>query len=100
MFQNNCEDFALYCKTGLLILDTLRIGRSGQVSSMVGVPLAALISSSRGLMPTSIGVATVTAGMYCISMSMVSRPASRDRRDRSRCLLDVLKEGCGIALRV
>ncbi|KAK8665403.1 hypothetical protein V6N13_005572 [Hibiscus sabdariffa] len=31
---------------------------------------------------------------------ILSRPASRDRRDCSRCLLAVLKEGCGIALRV
>ncbi|KAE8679560.1 putative Aluminum activated malate transporter family protein [Hibiscus syriacus] len=68
MFQNNCEDFALYCKTGLLILDNPGIGRSGQASSMIGAPLAAVISSSlKVLMPSSIGMATVTAGMYCIS---------------------------------
>ncbi|KAL4325659.1 hypothetical protein GQ457_11G001720 [Hibiscus cannabinus] len=68
IFQNNCEDFALYCKTGLMILDNLGIGRSGQASSMIGAPLAALISSSlKVLTPSSIGVATVTAGMYCVS---------------------------------
>ncbi|GMI75940.1 hypothetical protein like AT1G01225 [Hibiscus trionum] len=69
MFQNNCEDFALYCKTGLLILENPGIGRSGQASSMIGAPLAALVSSSlKVLMPSSIGVATVTAGMYyCMS---------------------------------
>ncbi|GMI93349.1 terpene synthase 03 [Hibiscus trionum] len=33
-------------------------------------------------------------------MSNVSRSYSRDARDRDRCLLAVLKAGCGIALRV
>ncbi|EOA38575.1 hypothetical protein CARUB_v10010395mg [Capsella rubella] len=32
IFKNNCEDFALYCKTGLLIMDKLGVGRSGQAS--------------------------------------------------------------------
>ncbi|MBA0611091.1 hypothetical protein Godav_011800 [Gossypium davidsonii] len=68
IFENNCEDFALYCKTGLLILDNLGIGRSGQASSMIGAPLAALLSSPlKLLMPSPIGVATVTAGMYCMT---------------------------------
>lgn len=65
VFQNNCEDFALYCKTGLL---TLGVGRSGQASSVIGAPMAALLSSPlKLLMPSPVGVATVTAGMYCIS---------------------------------
>lgn len=69
VFQNNCEDFALYCKTGLLILDNKSaVGRSGQASSVIGAPLAALLSSPlKLLMPGPVGVATVTAGMYCAS---------------------------------
>ncbi|KAJ7951341.1 NC domain-containing protein-related [Quillaja saponaria] len=68
VFQNNCEDFALYCKSGLLIMDKLGVGRSGQASSVVGAPLAALLSSPlKLLMPSPVGVATVTAGMYCMS---------------------------------
>ncbi|KAL1220708.1 Protein LEAD-SENSITIVE 1 [Cardamine amara subsp. amara] len=68
IFKNNCEDFALYCKTGLLIMDKLGVGRSGQASSIVGAPLAALLSSPfKLLIPSPIGVATVTAGMYCMS---------------------------------
>ncbi|GAB2291122.1 hypothetical protein Dimus_025380 [Dionaea muscipula] len=68
VFENNCEDFALYCKTGLLILDRLGVGSSGQASSVLGAPLAALISSPlKLLVPSPIGVATVTAGMYCMS---------------------------------
>ncbi|XP_061372871.1 protein LEAD-SENSITIVE 1-like [Gastrolobium bilobum] len=68
VFQNNCEDFALYCKTGLLIMDENGVGRSGQASSVVGAPLAAMLSSPlKLLMPSPVGVATVTAGMYCMS---------------------------------
>ncbi|XP_010474713.1 PREDICTED: uncharacterized protein LOC104754268 [Camelina sativa] len=68
IFKNNCEDFALYCKTGLLIMDKLGVGRSGQASSIVGAPLAAILSSPfKLLIPNPIGVATVTAGMYCMS---------------------------------
>ncbi|KAF5732137.1 hypothetical protein HS088_TW18G00826 [Tripterygium wilfordii] len=68
VFQNNCEDFALYCKTGLLIMDRLGVGRSGQASSVIGAPLAAILSSPLTLlMPSPVGVATVTAGMYCLS---------------------------------
>ncbi|PIN24539.1 hypothetical protein CDL12_02724 [Handroanthus impetiginosus] len=68
VFQNNCEDFALYCKTGLLTLDRLGVGRSGQASSVIGAPLAALLSSPlKLLMPSPVGVATMTAGMYCMS---------------------------------
>ncbi|KAF5733533.1 NC domain-containing family protein [Tripterygium wilfordii] len=68
VFQNNCEDFALYCKTGLLIMDRLGVGRSGQASSIIGAPLAAILSSPLKLfMPSPVGVATVTAGMYCMS---------------------------------
>ncbi|XP_030548009.1 protein LEAD-SENSITIVE 1-like [Rhodamnia argentea] len=68
VFQNNCEDFALYCKTGLLIMDKLGVGRSGQASSAVGAPLAAILSSPlKLLMPSPVGVATVTAGVYCMS---------------------------------
>lgn len=67
MFQNNCEDFSLYCKTGLLIVDRQGVGRSGQASSVIGAPVAALLSSPlKFLLPSPVGVATVTAGMYCV----------------------------------
>ncbi|KAL0283295.1 UNVERIFIED_CONTAM: hypothetical protein Sangu_2901100 [Sesamum angustifolium] len=68
VFQNNCEDFALYCKTGLLTIDRAGVGRSGQASSVIGAPLAALLSSPlKLLVPSPVGVAAVTAGMYCMS---------------------------------
>ncbi|KAL9251613.1 LEAD-SENSITIVE 1-like protein [Drosera capensis] len=65
---NNCEDFAIYCKTGLLILEKSSVGRSGQAYSVLGAPIAALMSSPlKLLVPSPVGVATVTAGMYCMS---------------------------------
>ncbi|XP_062191132.1 protein LEAD-SENSITIVE 1-like [Phragmites australis] len=71
VFENNCEDFALYCKTGLLPAGDDEpgpggIGRSGQAASAVGVPLAALFSTPFKLLAAGpLGMAAVTAGMYC-----------------------------------
>ncbi|PWZ13972.1 hypothetical protein Zm00014a_011170 [Zea mays] len=66
MFEKNCEDFALYCKTGLLPVEEPGIGTSGQASSAIGVPLAALLSTPFKLLAAGpLGMATVTAGMYC-----------------------------------
>ncbi|KAL6004442.1 hypothetical protein ACLOJK_004995 [Asimina triloba] len=68
VFLNNCEDFALYCKTGLLVADNASVGRSGQASSLLGAPIAALLSTPLKLFMTGpVGVATATAWMYCIS---------------------------------
>lgn len=68
VFKNNCEDFAIYCKTGLLILDQSALGRSGQASCVIGAPLAAILSSPLKLfMSSPVGVATATAGIYCMS---------------------------------
>ncbi|XP_057967514.1 protein LEAD-SENSITIVE 1-like [Malania oleifera] len=68
VFKNNCEDFAMYCKTGLLVVDSTGLGRSGQASSFIGAPLAAILSSPlKFLMTSPVGVATATAGMYCMS---------------------------------
>lgn len=58
----------MYCKTGLLIVEKQGVGRSGQASSAIGAPLAAMLSSPlKLLMPSPVGIATVTAGMYCVS---------------------------------
>lgn len=70
VFENNCEDFALYCKTGLILPppagDDPGIGRSGQAAAAVGVPLAALLSTPFKLLSAGpLGMAAVTAGMYC-----------------------------------
>jgi hypothetical protein len=81
LFQNNCEDFALYCKTGLVIegkvktegshqkkANKLGVGASGQassVSSVFGAPLEAICSSTlKSLVPCPVSRATVMAAMY------------------------------------
>lgn len=68
IFHNNCEDFAMYCKTGLLIVDGTTIGRSGQAVSILGVPLAAVCSTPLRFLTTQpLGSVAVTAVMYCLS---------------------------------
>ncbi|XP_048327305.1 uncharacterized protein LOC125418247 [Ziziphus jujuba] len=45
LFKNNCEDFAIYCKTGFKVADyNFTIGRSGQAASFV-VAISAFICS-------------------------------------------------------
>ncbi|OAE30445.1 hypothetical protein AXG93_2121s1190 [Marchantia polymorpha subsp. ruderalis] len=65
IFHNNCEDFAIYCKTGLLVVEKNLIGRSGQAASVFGAPFAAVISSPlRFMMANPWGAAAVSAGVY------------------------------------
>ncbi|ERN16100.1 uncharacterized protein LOC18444398 [Amborella trichopoda] len=68
VFKNNCEDFAIYCKTGSLVLDNGRIGQSGQAISILGAPLAAVFSTPLRVVSTNIyGMAVTAAGVYCAS---------------------------------
>lgn len=68
LFANNCEDFSLYCKTGLLIRDNRGVGRSGQASSVIDAPLAVILSSPlKLLMSSSVGMAVTAAGCYNFS---------------------------------
>lgn len=46
---NNCEDFAIYCKTGLLVCHKARFGISGQVNTAASVYSAALVLGLSGL---------------------------------------------------
>lgn len=68
VFKNNCEDFAIYCKTGLLVLDQSTMGQSGQAVSIIGGPLAAVLSTPLRLVTTNIyGMAATAVGVYCAS---------------------------------
>ncbi|KAL1205809.1 Protein LEAD-SENSITIVE 1 [Cardamine amara subsp. amara] len=33
LFENNCEDFAIYCKTSLVVLSKINLGSSGQATT-------------------------------------------------------------------
>lgn len=68
VFKNNCEDFAIYCKTGLLVLDQTTMGQSGQAVSIIGGPLAAVLSTPLRLVTTNVyGMAATAVGVYCAS---------------------------------
>ncbi|CAL8170226.1 unnamed protein product [Prunus armeniaca] len=68
VFKKNCEDFAIYCKTGLLVLDQGTIGQSGQAVSIIGGPLAAILSTPLRLVTTNVyGMAATAVTMYCAS---------------------------------
>ncbi|XP_061339119.1 protein LEAD-SENSITIVE 1-like [Gastrolobium bilobum] len=67
VFKNNCEDFAIYCKTGLLLLTSINVGRSGQAASCLAAA-SAIVSSPLRFMTTSFsGLSLVGCGMYCVS---------------------------------
>lgn len=66
VFGNNCEDFAIYCKTGLLVPDQGVIGQSGQAVTIVGVPLSAVLSLPLRLVTTNVyGIAANSVVVYC-----------------------------------
>ncbi|XP_010263003.1 PREDICTED: uncharacterized protein LOC104601398 [Nelumbo nucifera] len=68
LFKNNCEDFAIYCKTGLLVIEQGTIGQSGQAVSIIGGPLAAVLSTPLRLVTTNVyGMAATAVGVYCAS---------------------------------
>ncbi|XP_071707316.1 protein LEAD-SENSITIVE 1 [Rutidosis leptorrhynchoides] len=68
VFKNNCEDFAIYCKTGLLVVDQRTMGQSGQAVSIIGGPLAAVLSTPLRLVTTNVyGMAATAVSVYCAS---------------------------------
>ncbi|CDY38122.1 BnaC02g06510D [Brassica napus] len=70
LLDNNCEDFAIYCKTGLLVLSVTKSGSSSQVNSVsltVSASTSAL-STTLGAVATGVGAVALTGyGNYCIS---------------------------------
>ncbi|GAB2265516.1 hypothetical protein Dimus_000566 [Dionaea muscipula] len=67
IFKNNCEDFAIYCKTGLLVITNISVGRSGQASAFLAAASTIVSSPLRYLTTSVSGLATVGCGMYCVS---------------------------------
>ncbi|XP_028769007.1 uncharacterized protein LOC114726570 [Neltuma alba] len=65
IFKNNCEDFAIYCKTGLLVFTGIGVGRSGQAASYMAAASAVVSSPLRFLTAGFGGLALVGCGMYC-----------------------------------
>ena len=68
LFENNCEDFAVYCKTGLLVEFT-GIG-TGQAATTLLLAASAAVSSPLQLMTAAsfTGLAAVGFGfLYCVT---------------------------------
>lgn len=67
LLTNNCEDFALYCKTGLLVNRHDKLGRSGQALFALSVPDAVVLSFPLAVFVPSL--ALVLAGALAIHAS-------------------------------
>ncbi|XP_011097994.1 uncharacterized protein LOC105176787 [Sesamum indicum] len=78
IFKNNCEDFAIYCKTGLLIFTTVSVGRSGQAASFLAAASAIVSSPLRFLTTGFAGLTAVGCGVYCISRVVSDIGVRRD----------------------
>lgn len=67
IFKNNCEDFAIYCKTGYLVFTSVSVGRSGQAASFLAASSAIVSSPLRFLTTSTPGLAALGCGIYCVS---------------------------------
>ncbi|KNA08834.1 hypothetical protein SOVF_159220 [Spinacia oleracea] len=98
IFKNNCEDFAIYCKTGLLVITDISVGRSGQATAFVAAVSAVVSSPLRFLTTSCGGLAAVGCGMYCVSRLVSDIGMRRDvmkvpvQRLVMRCDLDQAAE--------
>uniref|UniRef100_A0A0C9S7I5 TSA: Wollemia nobilis Ref_Wollemi_Transcript_8379_1133 transcribed RNA sequence n=1 Tax=Wollemia nobilis TaxID=56998 RepID=A0A0C9S7I5_9CONI len=76
VFNKNCEDFAIYCKTGLVSGEN--VGQSGQAASILAA-IAAVFSSPLRFLTTSIpGITAVAGGLYCFSRLATDIAIRRD----------------------
>ncbi|KAI3462237.1 hypothetical protein Pfo_018900 [Paulownia fortunei] len=69
----NCEDFAIYCKTG-----SLSVGRSGQAASFLAAANAFLSSPLRFMTTGFAGLMAVGCGICCISRIVSDIGVRRD----------------------
>ncbi|XP_015158810.1 uncharacterized protein [Solanum tuberosum] len=78
IFKNNCEDFAIYCKTGLLVFTNVSVGRSGQATSFLSATTAIVFAPLRFLTTGVSGLAAVGFGVYCVSRYVSDIGVRRD----------------------
>ncbi|XP_071724504.1 protein LEAD-SENSITIVE 1 [Rutidosis leptorrhynchoides] len=78
IFKNNCEDFAIYCKTGLLVMTTISVGRSGQAASFLAGAVSLISSPLRFLTTSFPGLAVVGCGVYCVGRFITDIGMRRD----------------------
>ncbi|XP_030517586.1 protein LEAD-SENSITIVE 1 [Rhodamnia argentea] len=78
LFKNNCEDFAVYCKTGLLVVTAISVGRSGQAAAFLAATNAVMSSPLRFLTTSFSGLAAVSYSMYCVGRLVSDIGVRRD----------------------
>lgn len=78
LFKNNCEDFAIYCKTGLLLFTSVNVGRGGQTASFLAATTAVASSPLRFLTTSFGGLTAVGLGSYCVSRLVSDIGVRRD----------------------
>lgn len=78
IFKNNCEDFAIYCKTELLVSTNYSIGRSGQASSFLAAVSVVVSTPLRFLTTSFSGLAAVGYGIYCFNRLVSDIGVRRD----------------------
>ena len=69
VMKNNCEDFALCCKTGLKVISTVKVGQSGQAATFqaaTGVFLSLACLTPLGYAATSVASLVATYGTYSV----------------------------------
>ncbi|MED6208127.1 hypothetical protein PIB30_042305 [Stylosanthes scabra] len=74
LFKNYCENFAIYCKTGLVAVTCKTIGQSGQIISYIAVPVAAIFrtpslvfaANACGI-AAALGMGVVTTALYAMA---------------------------------
>ncbi|KAL6615204.1 hypothetical protein ACP70R_037474 [Stipagrostis hirtigluma subsp. patula] len=71
LFKNNYEDFAIYCKTGLLVETAFSVGCTAAFSAVALSPLRFLTTSAGGL-------AIVTSIVYCVDRYVSDIGVRRD----------------------
>ncbi|XP_047310623.1 protein LEAD-SENSITIVE 1-like isoform X2 [Impatiens glandulifera] len=92
--KNNCEDFAIYCKTSLIVLSRFSVCRGGQASSILAAANAVVSSPLRFLTRTTTfvtmgltGTVVVGCGVYCVGRVVSDIGV---RRDASKIPVEVL----------
>lgn len=78
IFRNNCEDFAIYCKTGLLVFTSISVGRSGQAASYLAAASTVVSTPLRFMTNSFGGLALVGYGLYCVGRLMSDIGMRRD----------------------
>ncbi|KAL4578312.1 hypothetical protein LXL04_014433 [Taraxacum kok-saghyz] len=73
VFKNNCEDFAIYCKTSLLVSDKKSMGQNAHVASVFGKTFMAAASGMLKFANMNIYVKTAWSVGSVVGTHVVSR---------------------------